>query len=1743
MLLKFTITVVLLLVLFIEYVRAFDRIIEVTKLEDRLLVDQDETVTTATRSGSALRNSCCIFGNCSCESLYSALANLNSNVLINITTDVELSSVIQGVNLANITITGYNNPTVNCNNSGGLHFISCSSCTIEGITWKRCGAGNISGDGNAYPILQLTNSSNITIQHCSYQYSIGQAVILSEVLGDVNVNYCSFLHAKGYKGHGTAIHYSSYNKLIVSPINITISKCNFLYNKGAKSIVYFGQPSNKHYEVLNLRDSEFGHNQGVPIYLSNQDLHINGNVKFHNNIAENGGAIFTTDQSNVIFHKSGTVEFTINKAIKNGGAIFLSTHSNILFKGYSTSYQHNDNELISGDQILANSFATYTVKFYNNTANGLGQDIYAYNSNITVDDDAKVVFNSNVFLHSSSAVHIDEHSTFTFKGDSIVTFRYNIVVDGNGGALYIDSSTITFEGNSIVIFNDNQADNGGALYIDSSTIIFKGNSKVTFNNNQADKGGALFIDNSSIIIFEAHSIITFNKCWSNNGGVLYIDNSDITFKGNSKIEFNDNTATNGAMYIDDHSAITFEETSTVSFNANKATNGGALYIGSSVIIFKGNSKVTFDNNQADKGGAVYITYFSTIIFEEHSITTFSEGWSNSGGAVYITDSVITFKGNSLVMFYNNGAYSSGGAVYTIGISSTRSFICKENSIVTFSNNKAENNNGGAVYNYQSTITFEENCTATFSNNSAASNGGVMYIDFHSSMTFEGNSLVTFNTNKAYTSGGALYIHKFSSIKFDHNSSVTFNNNKVNTNGGAMYIDEHFNITFARHSTVAFNNNEAIGNGGAVCINYNATIIFENDSTVTFNNNKAVGNGGALYISVGNTDSHYTIKFVENSTATFNNNEADNNGGAVYINHFSITIFQKNSSVTFDNNKANNNNGGAVYIDDYSNITFEGNSMVMLYDNMAYNNGGAMFVNHNSNVIFKDKSTVTFYNNTADNNGGAFYTDHNSTTQYIGYSRIMFNSNTANLGGSVFSKSSSINIEGNASVNFIDNAASQVGGAIYLSEYSKFLHSNNSSVNFYLNTANDYGRDIYALIKESSINFNSCGIHFKDNTTLKTIHESIYIKVPKSCNSSCLFRGVHVADKRYFQIATSPHKLILYNPAKCINGNSTDCDAYYISNVMLGEKITFDACVLDYYDQPTKATQFLIKGMNHKDYNISGSDYITISCNHTTQGITLIGNLHLNNSYNYSLTILLYVTHVYESKIISVNLTVEISQCRAGFWYFSESQKCECYDNGNIISCSDSNSTIKRGYWFGNVNGKSTVTICPNDYCDFSCCEITNGIYHLSPVRANQCRSHRSGTACGNCKKGYTLSFDSPECVEIHRCTTGQTILVITLSLLYWIAVMVTVFVMMYFKVTIGSLYAIIYYYSVVDNLLSQVLFISNELYTTVNIMSSFAKLTPQFLGQLCLVQNMSGIDQQFIHYVHPVVISFILIMISIIARRSHRVSLFISRGIIHFICFLLLLSYTSVATTSLLLMRPLMFMDVDKVYTYLSPDIEYFHGRHIVYIIVAMLFAIVIVIGFPFLLLFEPCLNSKINFVKIKPLLDQFQGCYKDRYRCFAGYYMICRLVIILLVIVKISDDFTTHYLLISSCTLMALIHVLVKPYVSTIHNAFDGIILHLIIIISTLTKIDLIDIYDETFVLVITYCLVVMPLTSFIAIKFWLNRKQIQNAFKNWRKKWLYKYTSVPAGDVEELNEHEGNETVVIIDDNMRRNAIIVDV
>ena len=100
---------------------------------------------------------------------------------------------------------------------------------------------------------------------------------------------------------------------------------------------------------------------------------------------------------------------------------------------------------------------------------------------------------------------------------------------------------------------------------------------------------------------------------------------------------------------------------------------------------------------------------------------------------------------------------------------------------------------------------------------------------------------------------------------------------------------------------------------------------------------------------------------------------------------------------------------------------------------------------------------------------------------------------------------------------------------------------------------------------------------------------------------------------------------------------------------------------------------------------------------------------------------------------------------------------------------------------------------------------------------------------------------------------------------------------------------------------------------------------------------------------------------------------------------------------------------------------------------------------------------------------------------------------------------------------------------------------MQLIVIISGLPVVEFVDNYDETFVLTITYVLVILPLTAFIAMKLWFNKKNIFDGLNSCRVKYFHKYRAPLTNDDEQ--QIEADEIGIIVDDNMRRNAIIVDV
>ena len=992
-------------------------------------------------------------------------------------------------------------------------------------------------------------------------------------------------------------------------------------------------------------------------------------------------------------------------------------------------------------------------------------------------------------------------------------------------------------------------------------------------------------------------------------------------------------------------------------------------------------------------------------------------------------------------------------------------ISSSHTNVTLSDVRFQSNTVADNGNILSIVTNEDNSTVQILSSVFLSNTASNVAVFETGHLTMIDSVFKYNDGKSN-----LILLKYQTSIITSYEGLMLSNNT----GGPMLSLNSYNISVSFLESKLQHNTLSSGNGLVMLSDYyNLDVLL---AGIKFISNKILTDGSTFYSSspvtmpTKSNSSTYippTHEVVILNVVVFRQS-GGGDGAGVYISHPSCDSCEVTGYYTLKESTFNNiNNINSVIFYGISNST---NTMIISNCQFANNLGTAVHL-ENSNLII-DEGLTLFENNTAEH-GAALYLDLNS--------RVMFNASSK--------------------VSFDNNEARRYGGAIYcrVSEHNG-CYKNVSDILLVQNTTN------------SIIQFN--------NNVGSAGGNSVYLNVPQSCDETFQSESNVTVHAFGENIVTSPANIVLEPPAYLINEtNVTELSdmyhSYILNNIMLGQSITIPTCLLDYNGKHAGIAPFLISHTGDSQrYSISGSRGLSIGCEsfQRINGLEIISSLPPHRSLrnyrsefydngepkNYSsdndyTTVQLHSFYDTELKPIIVNLIIEISSCHAGFHYVANDSKCICYTTDGIVSCSGSNATIRRGYWFGVVNDQSTVGVCPVNYCDFGGCDGTT-YCHLSPPIDYQCGGHRSGTACGSCDNGYTLSFDSIDCTNIKNCTAGLTFLVVTMTCLYWMLTIITVFAMMYFKVGIGYLYSITFYYSVIDILLGQALHTSGTLYGMVTIVSSLAKLTPQFLGQLCFVQGLSGIDQQFIHYIHPLAVLLILLLISTSTRFSPRLSLFVSRGVIHVICFLLLLSYTSIASTSLLLIKPLTFIGVNKVYTYLSPDYEYFHGRHLAYGLVAIACGLVIVIGFPLLLLLEPFLNHKINFIRFKPILDQFQGYYKDKYRYFASYYMICRLVMLLIVNTYITNVFTVAYLQLVALIIMATIHFIVRPYVSETLNAVDGSFLLTMILVAILQPFEASNGFTANTIIGLAFTLLVLPLLVFLfLVTPFMNRQHIK--------------------------------------------------
>ena len=302
----------------------------------------------------------------------------------------------------------------------------------------------------------------------------------------------------------------------------------------------------------------------------------------------------------------------------------------------------------------------------------------------------------------------------------------------------------------------------------------------------------------------------------------------------------------GAIYMNSASGKATITNSTFTNNQSKSNYGGAMWLAGHAITLRGN---TFAGNTAGSvGGAVYLVPCTNVEKAE------TEAY-DSYDAVLENN---TFK--------NNTAYSAGGALYINPSAITVTTLLDH---CTFTNNSTTTAQGGAVYQYNGTLTlgtdnrFEEN--KSYSSGSGMYVGGTLYSvrdllgvelpgdSYDTQFIHNTSGYGNYNGGSAalYLSGGATKNMRY--MLFDRNVAAYGNT------ASAIYIDTGSASTAQRDMWIdhcRFENN--VGNRYTVYVNTNYTnnnLLKIND---TFFDNNTVkygrtdGDAALLYIAYGNS---------------------------------------------------------------------------------------------------------------------------------------------------------------------------------------------------------------------------------------------------------------------------------------------------------------------------------------------------------------------------------------------------------------------------------------------------------------------------------------------------------------------------------------------------------------------------------------------------------------------------------------------------------------------------------------------------------------------------------------------------------------------------------------------------------------------------------------------------------------------------------------------------------------------------
>ena len=659
-------------------------------------------------------------------------------------------------------------------------------------------------------------------------------------------------------------------------------------------------------------------------------------------------------------------------------------------------------------------------------------------------------------------------------------------------------------------------------------------------------------------------------------------------------------------------------------------------------------------------------------------------------------------------------------------------------------------------------------------------------------------------------------------------------------------------------------------------------------------------------------------------------------------------------------------------------------------------------------------------------------------------RLCFDSNAYTA---LLLSSGKVTLEENTYLQFVNNTGFQ-GGAVALHGFSYISVSDNCRVEFINNRATEFGGAIFYYPIEQKEFFigRVCFLRYRGNHNSPVDGRNIsfaFVNNSAGVSGSSIYATSLYACYYTYRGAPRGHKFnefineignfSLINDSTVSLWGTTghffiaDTDSQ-VFEALPGMKLTLPLKVEDELYQRVKSYLFVHVTQSNQPVSLS-SPY------------TMDGSIVLLGAPNSTANLVISTQHTYHS--IQYTLTVVLSPCPPGYYYDNSTGYCRCSSSVElrayigIVTCNYHKFTaiIKRGYWAGYYHSKLFTAPCPFQFCANN---NNTRVEHSLPnsvkaLSSEMCGAIREGLLCGQCKEGYSIYYHSKDfnCGQNDKCEYG--IIFFILSEILPVFIFFTIVVIFDISFSCGSINGFIFYSQVVTILPMDYITAGqhpatkyfqigyNLIYGVFNI----EFFTTESLS-FCLFKSATVMNTLAFRYITVIFAFALVVMLTVFMRyckccdklcANMKKNVTTKESVLHGLSAFLILCYMESTRVSFFILSQNTLIGEGgtsgPVVAFYSGD-AYFEGKHILYAIPAIIILVVIAILPPTLLLLYPnslkllqlCNLSEHRIVLailkvtrinlLLPLLDVFQGNFKDNLRFFAGLYFFYRLALLI---------------------------------------------------------------------------------------------------------------------------------------------------